>query len=45
VENKGRTIWDESVAVLLRALDKAETLEERMAILTELAAWRKGLHS
>jgi hypothetical protein len=39
---KDGTIWDESIAALLRALDKATTSDERMAVLAELAAWRKG---
>jgi hypothetical protein len=39
---KDGTIWDESIAALLRALDKATTSEERLAILAELKAWREG---
>jgi hypothetical protein len=39
---KGRTLWDETIAVLTRALDKAETTAERMAILAEIRAWREG---
>jgi hypothetical protein len=44
LENKGRTIWDETLAALTRALDKAVTGEERLAILAELRAWR-GVHA
>ena len=50
--SKGQTLLDESpesalqlkvqtVATLLRALDKAETTAERLAILAELKAWRE----
>ena len=42
LENKGRTLWGETIAVLVRALDKATTSEERREILAELKAWREG---
>jgi hypothetical protein len=40
LENKGRTLWDEMLTALHRALDKATTSEERLAIVSELRAWR-----
>jgi hypothetical protein len=42
LENKGGTLWDETIAVLTRALEKAETSEERLAFLAEIRAWREG---
>ena len=42
LENKGRTLWDETISALTRALDRATTSEERLAILAELRAWREG---
>jgi hypothetical protein len=46
LENKGWTLWDDSraavLAALVRALDRAETSEERIAILGELRAWRES---
>jgi hypothetical protein len=39
---KGRTLWDETIAALSRALDKAGGTAERLAILAEIRAWREG---
>lgn len=39
---KGRTLLDETIGALVRALDKAETTAERLAILAEIRAWREG---
>jgi hypothetical protein len=36
--SKGGTLWDETIAMLSRALDKAETTAERLAILAEIRA-------
>jgi hypothetical protein len=40
-DNMGGTLWDETVATLNDALRRAETSEERLAILAELRAWRE----
>jgi hypothetical protein len=42
LEGKRGTILDETCAALTRALDRAETSEERIAILGEMKAWREG---
>jgi hypothetical protein len=41
LENRGGTLLDDMIAVLMRALDKAETTTERLAVLAEVKAWRE----
>src|SRR5260370_42193013 len=41
LEDKGRTLWDETIATLLRALNRAQSDQVIGELVRELRAWRE----